>query len=76
MRRPARSPGTRSGPGAIALRTGAPSATVGSFAGSQLTIQLMDSALSTVNSARATLGAVKNRFQSVVATLTDASQNM
>ena len=37
---------------------------------------IIDSALATVNSTRATLGAVQNRFQSVVTNLQTASENL
>ena len=56
--------------------TGIGSLSVTSYASSQLAIQQVDSALSTVNSARASLGAVQNRFQSVVTNLQTASENL
>jgi len=46
------------------------------YAGASLAIQQIDSALSQVNSARATLGAIQNRFESVVSSLSATSENM
>ena len=37
---------------------------------------LVDTALDTINSARATLGAVQNRFESTIANLQTAAENM
>ena len=37
---------------------------------------LVDAALDTINSARATLGAVQNRFESTIANLQTAAENM
>jgi flagellin len=42
----------------------------------QSALDAVDSALSTINSTRATLGAYQNRFQSVVANLQTASENL
>jgi flagellin len=44
--------------------------------GSQRALQIVDEALNAVNSSRADLGAVQNRFQSVVANLTTSSENL
>ncbi|GIX37258.1 MAG: flagellin [Silanimonas sp.] len=49
---------------------------ISSFAGAQKAIAIVDSALTSVNSARADMGAVQNRFQSVVANLTTSSENL
>jgi flagellin len=49
---------------------------VSSFAGAQLAIQQVDSALGQINSARATLGAVQSRFTSVVTNLQTTSENL
>jgi flagellin len=49
---------------------------VSTFAGSQLAIQQVDSALSSINTARATLGAVQSRFTSVVSNLQTTSENL
>jgi len=56
--------------------TGLGSLSIASYAGASLAIQQMDSALSQVNSARATIGAVQNRFESVVANLATTSENL
>jgi flagellin len=55
--------------------TGITSLSVAGFASAQLAIQQVDSALQQVNTARATLGAIQNRFSSVVASLQTASEN-
>lgn len=46
------------------------------FETSQRTIKLADKALATINSARADLGAIQNRFSSAVANLSSTSENM
>jgi len=56
--------------------TGLGSLSIASYAGASLAIQQMDSALQQVNSARATIGAVQNRFESVVANLATTSENL
>ncbi len=56
--------------------TGLTATSVASFSGATLAIQQMDSALSQVNTARATLGAIQNRFTSVVANLQTGAENM
>ncbi|MGQ0501670.1 MAG: flagellin N-terminal helical domain-containing protein [Panacagrimonas sp.] len=55
--------------------TGLTSLSLASYSGAALAIQQMDSALSQVNSARANLGALQNRFTSVVSSLTTTSEN-
>lgn len=65
--------------GALATVTtvsGIDTLTVGNFAGAQTAIDLIDSALTSVNSARATLGAIQNRFESVVANVQTTSENL
>jgi flagellin len=62
--------------GALTTSTGIDTLSVANFASAQLAIQLADSALSTINSARATLGAVQNRFSSVVANLQTGAENL
>jgi flagellin len=62
--------------GTVATTTGIGGLDVSNYANAQLAIQLADSALATVNSTRATLGAVQNRFQSVVTNLQTASENL
>jgi flagellin len=49
---------------------------VTSFKSSQRSINLAQDALSTINSARADLGAIQNRFQSTIANLSSTSENM
>ena len=49
---------------------------VSTFAGAQLAIQQVDSALGSINTARATLGAVQSRFTSVVSNLQTTSENL
>jgi flagellin len=62
--------------GAVTTTTGITGLSVSNYANAQLAIQLADSALATVNSTRATLGAVQNRFQSVVTNLQTATENL
>ncbi len=62
--------------GTASTQTGLNSLDVSSFAGAQLAIQQVDSALSQVNTARATLGAVQDRFTSVVSNLQTTSENL
>ncbi len=59
-----------------ATTTGLSTLSVNSFAGATLAIQQIDSALTEVNSARATFGAIQNRFESVIANLTTAAENL
>ena len=49
---------------------------VSTFLGASQALSIIDRALTTVNSARADLGAVQNRFQSVVANLNTSSENL
>ncbi|MFK8047109.1 MAG: flagellin [Halioglobus sp.] len=60
----------------LTTTTGIDTLTVGNFAGAQTAIDLVDSALTSVNSARATLGAIQNRFESVVANVQTTSENL
>ena len=62
--------------GSASTTNGIAGLTVASFAGAQLAIQLADSALTSINSTRATLGAVQNRFSSVVANLQTGAENL
>jgi flagellin len=62
--------------GAVTVTTGIASLSVTNFANAQLAIQLADSALTAINSTRATLGAVQNRFSSVVANLQTGAENL
>jgi len=59
-----------------ATYTGVETATVSSFADAQATIGRMDNALKAINAARAELGAVQNRFSSVVTNLATGSENL
>lgn len=60
----------------VTTAAGIDTLTVGNFAGAQSAIELIDSSLTTVNSARATLGAVQNRFESVVRSVQTTSENL
>jgi len=56
--------------------TGLTTLSVNSFAGATLAIQQIDAALSDVSSARGTFGAVQNRFESVIASLSTTAENL
>jgi len=56
--------------------TGLTTLSVNSFAGATLAIQQIDAALTDVNSARGTFGAVQNRFESVIASLSTTAENL
>jgi flagellin len=62
--------------GSVTTTTGISTLSVSSYASAQLAIQQVDSALSTVNTTRASLGAIQNRFSSVVSSLTTTSENL
>ena len=64
------------GDATAATTAGLTGLSVASYAGASLAIQQVDSALSQVNSARATLGAIQNRFESVVSNLSTTSENL
>jgi flagellin len=64
------------GDGTAATTTGIGTLSVAGYAGAQLAIAQVDSALDQVNTARASLGAIQNRFTSVVANLQTASENL
>ena len=49
---------------------------ISTFGGAQQAIGIMDAALTAVNSARADMGAIQNRFTSVVANLNTSSENL
>ncbi|MDP5240691.1 flagellin [Uliginosibacterium sp. 31-16] len=49
---------------------------ISSFVGSQRALEIVDKALTSVNSARADLGAVQNRFTSTIANLATSSENI
>lgn len=68
-------------PGAVTTTTTAPAAKfakdldITTVKGAQQALALVDKALGTVNSSRADLGAIQNRFSSVVTNLTTNSEN-
>ncbi len=49
---------------------------ISTFLGAQRAISIVDLALTSVNSARAEMGAIQNRFQSVISNLTTSSENL
>ncbi|TZF87306.1 flagellin [Cognatilysobacter lacus] len=59
-----------------ATTTGIGNVNVSSFAGAQMAINVADAALKSVNTSRANLGALQNRFTSVVSNLTTTSENL
>jgi flagellin len=61
---------------ATASSTGFATLDISNVAGADTAMRQMDAALSAVNSARASLGAVQNRFSSVVASLQTTSENL
>lgn len=62
--------------GAATTTTGITALTVSSFTDAQLAIGQVDNALTAVNSSRAELGAIQNRFTSVVTNLQTSSENL
>jgi len=75
------------GPGGTGLTAGTTAATAGTavqvedlnistFVGAQRAISITDKALTTINSARADMGAIQNRFSSVIQNLQTASENL
>jgi flagellin len=62
--------------GAVTTTTGIGGLSVSDFASAQIAIKLADSALTTVNAARANLGAIQNRFTSVVSNLQTGAENL
>jgi flagellin len=62
--------------GTASTSTGITAVSVGSFTDAQLAIGQIDNALKAVNSTRADLGAVQNRFSSVVTNLQTTSENL
>ena len=56
--------------------TGIASLSVSSFTNSQMSITQLDKAIASVNSSRANLGAIQNRFESVVSNLQVNSENL
>ncbi len=68
--------GLTAGTTAAASQTGFDALDISNVAGADTAMQSMDAALDAVNSARAELGAIQNRFSSVVASLTTQSENL
>jgi len=64
------------GDATAATTTGLTGLDLSSYAGASLAIKQIDSALGQVNSARATLGAIQNRFSSVVSNIASTSENL
>ena len=75
------------GPGGTGLTAGTTAASAGTavqmedlnistFVGAQRAISITDKALTTINSARADMGAIQNRFSSVIQNLQTASENL
>jgi len=56
--------------------TGFATLDLSSVSGANLAMQYMDSALTAINSSRGTLGAVQNRFSSVVSNLQTIAENL
>ena len=61
--------------GTVSTTNGIDTLTIGNYAGAQTAMKLVDSALTSVNSARASLGAQQSRFESVVASLQASVEN-
>jgi len=68
--------GLANGVAAVTTNTGFSAENVLSVDGADRMIVAMDAALTSVNGARADLGAVQNRFQSVIANLNTTSENL
>ena len=62
--------------GAATNMVGVAGADVSGYSNAQLTMNLMDAALTSVNTARASLGAYQNRFTSTIANLQTTSENL
>jgi flagellin len=61
---------------AVTVDKSAASLDITSFAGSQQAISIADKALTAINSARADMGAIQNRFSSTIANLSTTSENL
>ncbi|MDB5728925.1 MAG: flagellin-like protein, partial [Noviherbaspirillum sp.] len=68
--------GLTNGVATVTTNTGFASENVLTTAGADKMIVAMDAALQTLNAARADMGAVQNRFSSVVASVTSTSENL
>ena len=62
--------------GTVSTTTGIDTLTIANYAGAQTAISLVDSALTSINGARADLGALQSRFESVVSNLQVTSENL
>ena len=62
--------------GVSTTTTGITSLNVSSYTNSQMSITQLDKAIASVNSSRASLGAIQNRFESVVSNLQVNSENL
>lgn len=62
--------------GTATTQTGIDTLTVANYAGAQTALGLVDSALTGINNARASLGAVQSRFESTVANLQSSVENL
>jgi flagellin len=62
--------------GSATTQTGIDTLTVANYAGAQTALGLVDSALTGINNARASLGAVQSRFESTVANLQSSVENL
>jgi flagellin len=68
--------GISGGTATVTSAAGVSSLSVETFSASQLSIALVDDALNTINTTRATLGAVQSRFESAVASQQTTSENL
>ena len=68
--------GLTAGTTAAATVTGFAALDISSVAGADTALTSMDAALTAINSARANLGAIQNRFSSVVSTLQSTTENL
>ena len=62
--------------GSSTSTTGIAATNVSSYSGAQQAIGMLDQALTSVNSSRATIGAINSRFDSVIANLRSTTENL
>lgn len=62
--------------GAATSTTGVNSVSVSSFTDAQQSLKMIDNALASINTSRANLGAVQNRFSSTIANLASSTENL
>ena len=62
--------------GAATSTTGVTSVSVSSFTNAQQSLKMIDNALASINTSRANLGAVQNRFSSTIANLASSTENL